>query len=77
MNNYQNLIVEKGKDIFYRIKSRLQKKYQPGNFITIEVNSGKFFVGKNPIEAINKAKRHFPKRQFFMAQLGRAAGILK
>lgn len=77
MISQQKLIVEKGKDIFYRLKPSLEKKYQPRDFITIEVNTGKFFVGKNPIEAINKAKKHFLHKQFFLAQVGRAAGILK
>jgi len=77
MINQQKSIVEKGKDILYRIRPRLEKRYQPGYFVTIEVNSGKFFVGKNPIEAIDKAKRQFPRRKFFMAQVGRVAGILK
>lgn len=77
MVNQQKLIVEKGKNIFYKIKNRLEKKYQPGYFVTIEVNSGKYFVGKNPTEAINKAKKSFPRKQFFLSQVGRVAGMLK
>ena len=77
MINQQKLTVEKGKDIFYKLKPSLEKKYKPGDFVTIEVNTGKFFIGKNPIEAISKAKKHFPRKQFFLAQVGRAAGILK
>lgn len=77
MINQQKLTVEKGKDIFYKLKPILEKKYKPGDFVTIEVNTGKFFVGSNPIEAISKAKRRFPSKQFFLAQVGRAAGILK
>jgi hypothetical protein len=77
MINQQKAIVKKGKDIFYSLKPSLEKKYKPGDFVTIEVNTGKFFVGKNPIEAINEAKKNFPHKQFFLAQVGRAAGILK
>jgi len=77
MINQQKYIIEKGKDIFYRIKSRLEKKYKPGQFVTIEVQSGKFFVGKTPIEALHKAKRVFPEKQFFLTQVGRLAGTLK
>ena len=77
MINKQKLIVDKGKDIFYRLKPSLEKKYQPRDFVTIEVNTGKFFVAKSPVEAIGKAKKHFPSKQFFLAQVGRAAGILK
>lgn len=73
----QNDIIEKGKSIFYHLRSKLEKKYKPGNFLTIEVNSGKFFVGKTPIEAISKAQKKFPHKQFFLTQVGRLAGILK
>ncbi|OGM14579.1 hypothetical protein A3D84_05735 [Candidatus Woesebacteria bacterium RIFCSPHIGHO2_02_FULL_42_20] len=77
MLNQQKLIIEKGKDIFYKIKPKLEKKYKAGEYVTIEVNSGKFYVGKSPIEAIDKAKKHFPRKQFFLTQVGRFAGILK
>ncbi|MBI3384668.1 hypothetical protein HY030_00560 [Candidatus Gottesmanbacteria bacterium] len=73
----QKIIIEKGKNIYYKIRPQLKKKYEPGNYITVEIKSGKFFVGKSPLEAIDKAKRQFPHSQFFMAQVGRAAGILK
>lgn len=77
MINQQKAIVKEGKDIFHRLKPSLEKKYKPADFVTIEVNTGKFFVGKSAIEAINKARKHFPRKQFFLAQVGRAAGILK
>lgn len=77
MISQQKNIVEKGKNIFYRIKSRLEKQYSPGNYVTIEVSSGKYFVGDTPVEAINKAKKSFPHKQFFLTQVGRVAGILK
>lgn len=73
----QKTIIEKGENIYYRIKPILEKEYEPGYFVTIEVNSGKFFVGKTPIDALHKAKRTFPKKQFFLAQIGRLAGTLK
>ena len=73
----QKDITEKGKDLFYRLKPKLEKKYQSGHYVTIEVKSGKYFVAKNPVEAINKASKQYPNRQFYLAQLGRAAGILK
>ena len=75
--NKQKLIIEKGKDIYYKIKPQLEKKYNPGSYVTIEVNSGKFFVANNPIQAINRAKKTFPRQQFYLAQIGRAAGVLK
>lgn len=31
----QQLIVEKGKDIFYRLKPKLEKQFQSGYYVTI------------------------------------------
>ncbi|MDP1721849.1 MAG: hypothetical protein Q8L37_01435 [Candidatus Gottesmanbacteria bacterium] len=77
MNISPREIVEKGKMIYYQIKSRLEKKYNLADYVSIEVNSGKYFVGKTPIESASKAKAKFPKKQFFIAQVGRVAGVLK
>lgn len=77
MRNKNNYIIEKGKEIYFHIKKNLEKKYSPSEYVTIEVTSGKCFVGKTPIEAIKKAKKQFPHKQFFMAQVGRVAGALK
>lgn len=77
INLKPQFIVEKGREIYYRIKPELNKKYEPGYYVTIEVNSGKFFVGRTSIEAMDKAKKHFPRRQFFMANIGRLPSMLK
>ncbi len=77
INLDRQFIVEKGREIYYKIKPQLEKKHDPGNYVTIEVNSGRFFVGRNSIEAMDKAKKHFPRRQFFMARVGRITSNLK
>ncbi|MBU1130085.1 hypothetical protein KKE45_02070 [Patescibacteria group bacterium] len=69
-------ITSKGKTIYYKILPILKKKYKTG-FVTIETDSEEFFVGTTPIEAINKAKKQFPRKQFFMAQIGKMSGLLK
>ncbi|OGK25133.1 hypothetical protein A3A46_02325 [Candidatus Roizmanbacteria bacterium RIFCSPLOWO2_01_FULL_37_13] len=69
-------IVKKGEKIYYKIKPELEKKYDLGYYVTIEVDTGKFFVGKTSIEALHKAKKAFPRKQFFLAQVGRVAGLL-
>lgn len=70
------LIVKKGEKIYYQIKPKLEKKFDPSYYVTIEVNSGKYFVGKTSIEALHKAQKVFPKKQFFLAQVGRVTGLL-
>ena len=69
-------IVRKGEKIYYKIKPELEKKYNPGYYVTIEVGSGKYFVGKTSIEAAHKAKKVFPKKQFFLARVGRLADYM-
>lgn len=77
LNVKPQYIVEKGREIYYKIKPKLEKKHNPGYYVTIEVNSGKFFVGKTPVEAMDKAREHFPRRKFYMAQVGRMPALMK
>lgn len=77
LNLQPQFIVEKGRGIYYKIKPKLMKKFNPGYYVTIEANSGKYFVGKTSIEAMNKARKYFPHRQFYMAQVGSATANMK
>ena len=77
INLQKQFIVEKGREIYYKIKPELKKKFDPGFYITIEANSGKYFVGKTSIEAMHKARKYFPRRQFYMAQVGSATANMK
>ena len=70
-------VVKKGKQIFKKLEPQLKRKYRIGDFVSIEVETGKFFVGKNSVEAIEKAQKVYPHKQFFLAQVGRVAGLLK
>lgn len=70
-------IIDKGKIIYYQIKPLLEEKYEPADFVTIEVESGEYFVGKTAIEALEKAKERFPERKFFLTQVGQLAGLMK
>jgi len=69
-------IADKGEKIYFKIKPEIEKKYDSSHFVTIEVKSGKYFIGKTPIEAFHKARKEFPEKQFFLAQVGRLAGRL-
>lgn len=66
----QNDFIKKGESIYQKIQSDLLKKYQPHQSIVIEVKSGKYFVGDDDIEAMEKAKKAFPHSHFFGAQIG-------
>ncbi len=72
----QTNIAKKGERLYYKIKPDLEKKYDLSYYVTIEVGSGKYFVGKTPIQAYNKAKKQFPKKIFFLAQVGNLYGKL-
>lgn len=70
-------LAERGREIYYRLKPTLEKKYSPSDYVSIEVGGGKYFIGKTGIEAIKKAEKAYPNKQFFLAQVGKIAGILK
>ena len=70
-------IVNKGKEVFKKLQPLLKKQYEVGDYVSIDVDTGKFFVGKTSVDALDKAQKAFPDKQFFLAQVGRVAGILK
>lgn len=70
-------IVEKGKELYYGVKPELKKKYPDEDYVSFEVESGDYFVGKTSIEALKKAKKKYHDKQFFLAQVGSIAGIMK
>lgn len=70
-------IISKGKQIFKKLEPQLKRKYEVGDYVSIDIETGKFFIGKNSVEALDKAQKAFPHKQFFLAQVGRMAGLLK
>lgn len=70
-------IVTYGKDLYYRLKPDLEKKYSLSDYISFEVQSGDYFVGKTPVQSLQKAKRKYPDKEFFLAQIGNIAGTMK
>lgn len=73
----QGSFIDKGKQIYYRLKPMLEKKFSPEDYVTIDVDSGDYFVAESGLNAIRKAQRKYPNRKFFLAQVGRIAGLLK
>lgn len=73
-NNILNpeIIAERGEKI-YREKLRdILEKSHKGMFVAIEVESGKYFLGKSPEEALNIAQKKFPDKIFHLIRIGYA-----
>ena len=70
-------IVQYGKELYYKLKPDLEKKYGLSDYISFEVQSGDYFVGKTPIQSLQKAKEKYPNKEFFLAQIGNIAGTMK
>lgn len=68
---------EKGRELYYKLKPKLEKKYRLEDYVAIAVKSGKYVVGKSAIEVMRKSEKKYPQEKFFVAQVGRLAGLLK
>jgi len=62
-------IVEKGQKIYEAIKDKLEPEHK-GELVAIEVETGDYFLGRRVIEAIEKAKRKYPDKVFYVARVG-------
>lgn len=63
-------VTKKGQDIYF---GRLQKELEPqhnGEYVVIEVESGKHFMDPDVLVAINEARKEFPNTLFFIAPIG-------
>ena len=68
---------EKGRELYYKLKPELNRKYEPDDVVLIEVESGDYFVGDTTIEAYKKAKKKYRSKIFFAAQVGSLSSFLK
>jgi hypothetical protein len=71
-NNLLNpeVIAEKGEKIYQeKLKDVLEKDHR-GEFVAIEVESEKYFLGKTPEEALGVAKKDFSDRIFHLIRIG-------
>jgi hypothetical protein len=76
-SNTNQSFVEKGKQIYYQLKPGLDKKFSSENYVSIDVETGDYQVDKTDVGAILKSQKHHPGKKFFLAQVGRVAGLLK
>ncbi|MEK7103853.1 MAG: hypothetical protein AAB842_00450 [Patescibacteria group bacterium] len=77
-NNLLNpeIIAEKGENIYQeKLKDILEKDHK-GEFVAIEVESERYFLGKTPEEALGVAKKEFSDRIFHLIRIG-YAGVYK
>lgn len=70
-------IIENGRELYYKLRPNLEKKYGLGDYVSFDVQSGDYFVGRTPIQSLHKAKKKYPNREFFLAQVGNIAGVMK
>lgn len=72
-------LTQKGENYYLtKLKDKLEKTNM-GDWIVIEVESGKYFTGDDQLTAIKKAKKEFSNKLFFIAKIGnlRAASANK
>ena len=65
----KNELVEKGKEIYKKIKDRLEPEHK-GEIVAIEIKTGDYFLGKDLVEADEKAREKYPDAVFFLARIG-------
>ncbi len=66
---YPSEIAQKGEKVYQKVSKQIEKKYL-GDFMAIEVESGKYFLGQTQMEAIEKAKKRFPTKVFYLMKIG-------
>jgi hypothetical protein len=71
-----NKFAEKGRAIYERLKDQLLPQYK-GCFIAIDLETGDYALGKDPMEANQTLRARHPGKIFYLMRVGyRAAGKL-
>ena len=63
-NHFPQKIVEKVRQLYYQLKPVLEKKHRAEDYVSFEVESGDYFVGKTSIKSLHKAKKNIPINNF-------------
>lgn len=77
LNSKTQLLTQRAKKIYFRIKKELIKKYPEERYVCIEPDTEDYFIGKTAVEVMQKSEKKYPSKHFFVAQLGRMSGLLK
>ena len=68
-------MVDKGDEIYKKIKDKLEPQHK-GEFIAIEVDTGDYFFGNDPVGADEKAREKYPDAVFYLARIGYRAAFV-
>jgi hypothetical protein len=64
------MIAEKGEQIYKdKLKEKLEDKHK-GEFVAIDIDSEKYFLGDSPEAALKKATQKFPSKIFHLIRIG-------
>jgi hypothetical protein len=74
-NNHKALAIKARKIYNERLKQTLELSSR-GQFVAIEVDTGDYFLGSTPLEAIKNGKQKHPKKVFHVMKVGYKAAIL-
>lgn len=70
------IIAERGEKIYQEQFKDVLEKDHKGKFVAIDVEGAKYFLGKSPEEALEKAKKEFPDKIFHLIRIG-YSGVYK
>ena len=73
-NDHKALAVKERKIYYKQLKQALEASSQ-GQFVAIEANSGDYFLGSTPLEAINNDKQIYPEEVFHIMKVDHKASI--
>jgi hypothetical protein len=74
--NDHKALAAKAREIYYEQLKQTLEASSRGQFVAIEANSGDYFLGSTPLEAINNGKQRYPKRFFHVMRIGYKAAVL-
>ena len=65
---------QKGEAIFHVIEEKLKPQHT-GEFLAIDIESSDYFLGRTGSEAVQKAKKKYPDKIFYLARIGSRAAV--
>ena len=74
-NGHKALAVKARAIYSQRLKQTLEACCR-GQFVAIEVDSGDYFLGSTPLEAIKNGKAKYPEKAFHVMKVGYKAAVL-
>ncbi|MFA5072163.1 MAG: hypothetical protein WC511_07490 [Candidatus Pacearchaeota archaeon] len=67
-------IIKKGNEIYNTLKEELEQNHN-GEYVVIEIDSGRNFIGETRDEATLEAKKEFPDKIMFIKRIGQEEKI--